>query len=74
MKKLGKLHLSLFRAVNIELIIVSPQNVSADHSLDGKGMTERGQKSKLAPRLFQLPNNQAFSRGYSPDNRPPGKL
>ena len=38
MKKLGKLHLSLFGAILIALLIGSTQSVSADHSLDGKGI------------------------------------
>ena len=38
MKKLGKLHLSLFCAILIALLIGSTQSVSADHSLDGKGI------------------------------------
>ena len=38
MKKLGRLHLSLFGAILITLLIGSTQSVSADHSLDGKGI------------------------------------
>ena len=38
MKKLEKLHLSLFSAILIVLFIGSTQSVSADHSLDGKGI------------------------------------
>jgi len=38
MKKLGRLHLSLFSAILIALLIGSTQSISADHSLDGKGI------------------------------------
>jgi len=38
MKKLGRLHLSSFSAILIALLIGSTQSISADHSLDGKGI------------------------------------